>query len=224
MQVVSGPIGKERVHYEAPAANRLPQEMDRFLEWFNAPHPAPTVDPVLRTALAHLWFVTIHPLEDGNGRIARAISDMILARFEGERQRFVSMSAQIHRERGDYYSTIERTQKGDLDITPWMSWFIGCFDRALQRADSVIERVLAKARFWDSLAHTPINERQRKVLNLLLDGFQGKLTTEKWAKITKTSHDTALRDIQGLLAHGVLTKDAAGGRSTSYSLVEARPG
>jgi Fic family protein len=217
MQVVSGPIGRERVHYEAPAFDRLDAEMDAFLTWFNA---APTTDPVLKAAVAHLWFVTIHPFDDGNGRIARAIADMALARSEGSSQRFYSMSAQIRLERADYYAILERTQKGDLDITAWLDWFLTCLDRAFDGAEATLGAVLRKARFWEGLAGQTLSERQTKVVNRLLDGFEGKLTTSKWAALTKTSTDTALRDITDLVDRGVLAKDEGGGRSTSYSLVK----
>lgn len=216
MQVVSGPIGKEKVHYEAPAAPLLEREMTRFIEWTDA--PAKT-DLVLRSALAHLWFVTIHPFDDGNGRIARAIADWLLARSENSGHRFYSMSAQIRQERSDYYDILEKTQKGTLDVTPWMQWFLSCLSRAFERTDATLVNVLRKARFWDQVATATINERQRQMLNKLLEGFAGKLTSTKWAGITKSSHDTALRDIHSLLEQGILTKDAAGGRSTSYSLV-----
>jgi Fic family protein len=215
MQVVSGPIGREKVHYEAPMAARLDGEMTAFVEWFNGDAP---LDPVLKAAIAHLWFVTIHPFEDGNGRIARAIADMMLARSERSPQRFYSMSAQIRLERKDYYAILERTQKGDLDITAWLQWFLGCLDRAFDSTEDILANVLRKARFWEAMAGQPLNERQRKVVNRLLDGFEGKLTSSKWAVLTKTSPDTALRDINDLVGRGVLVKDEAGGRSTSYSL------
>ncbi|MBD3772330.1 MAG: Fic family protein [Rhodobacteraceae bacterium] len=215
MQVVSGPIGRERVHYEAPASERLDADMSRFLDWFETAAP----DPVLKAGIAHLWFVTIHPFDDGNGRIARAIADLALARAEGSAQRFYSMSAQIRTERKAYYDMLERAQKGDLDITPWLLWFIGCLDRAFDGAETILASVMRKARFWESVAGQPLNERQRKVVNRLLDGFEGKLTNAKWAAITKASSDTALRDINDLLRRGILEKEPAGGRSTSYSLV-----
>jgi Fic family protein len=215
MQVVSGPIGREKVHYEAPAAAQLEGEMAAFVEWFNGDAP---LDPVLKAAVAHLWFATIHPFEDGNGRIARAIADMMLARSEGSPQRFYSMSAQIRLERKDYYAILERTQKRDLDITAWLQWFLGCLDRAFDGAEEILANVLRKAHFWQAMAGQPLNERQRKVVDRLLDGFEGKLTSKKWAVLTKTSPDTALRDINDLVARGVLVKDEAGGRSTSYSL------
>jgi Fic family protein len=215
MQVVSGPIGRERVHYEAPASERLDADMSRFLDWFETAAP----DPVLKAGVAHLWFVTIHPFDDGNGRIARAIADLALARAEGSAQRFYSMSAQIRTERRAYYDMLERAQKGDLDITPWLLWFIGCLDRAFDGAETILASVMRKARFWESVAGQPLNERQRKVINRLLDGFEGKLTNAKWAALTKASSDTALRDINDLMQRGILVKDPAGGRSTSYSLV-----
>lgn len=218
MQVVSGPIGREQVHYEAPAAERLPAEMSAFLAWFNGDAP---LDPVLKAAIAHLWFVTIHPFDDGNGRIARAIADMALARSEGSRQRFYSMSSQIRHERKDYYDMLERTQKGDVDITTWLVWFLGCLNRAFEGAETILASVMRKARFWEALTGQPLNDRQRQVVNRLLDGFEGKLTSSKWAKLTKTSPDTALRDINELLARGILVKDEGGGRSTSYSLAGA---
>ncbi len=217
MRVVSGPIGKERVHYQAPAADQLPVEMAKFVGWFNAPD---TIDPVLKAALAHLWFVTVHPFEDGNGRIARAIADLALARSERSPKRFYSMSAQIQSERSDYYEILERTQKGTLEITPWMRWFLGCLDRAFDGAEVTLASVLRKARFWEAHAGASFNDRQRKVVNRLLDGFEGKLTSSKWAKLTKRSQDTANRDINDLVHRGILAKDAAGGRSTSYSLTE----
>lgn len=223
MQVVSGPFGREKVHFEAPPASRVAGEMAAFLEWFDSPD---TLDPVLRAAIAHLWFVTIHPFEDGNGRIARAIGDMALARSEGSDQRFYSLSSQIRQDRKGYYEILERTQKGDLDITPWLLWFLACLDRALDDSAGILEDVLRKAAFWQALAGEPLGERQRKVLNRLLDGFDGKLTSSKWARLTKTSPDTALRDITDLVARGILVRDPGGGRSTSYSLVlpDALPG
>jgi Fic family protein len=217
MQVVSGPISKERVHFEAPEAKRLAREMKAFLKWLN--RPAET-DPVLKAALAHLWFVTIHPFDDGNGRIARTIADMALARSEASPKRFYSMSAQIRMERNDYYDILERTQKGTLDVTPWMHWFLGCLNRAFDGAEATLATVLRKARFWEAHAGESFNDRQREVVNRLLDGFEGKLTSSKWAKLAKCSQDTANRDINDLVKRGVLTNDAAGGRSTSYSLSE----
>ena len=217
MQVVSGPIGREVVHFQAPQADRLAHEMQAFLDWFNTDAP---VDPVLKAGLAHLWFVTIHPFDDGNGRIARAIADMALARSEGSAQRFYSMSAQIRLERTAYYDRLERTQAGGLDVTPWLSWFLACLDRAFAPAEATLEAVLRKARFWERLAGAPLHPRQRAMLERLLDGFVGKLTTSKWAALTKCSQDTALRDVEALVARGILVRDKAGGRSTSYSLVE----
>jgi Fic family protein len=218
MQVVSGPIGREHIHYEAPKAALLPDEMKAFVDWFNA---AQDTDPVLKAAIAHLWFVTIHPFEDGNGRIARAIADMALARSENSPQRFYSMSAQIRQERNVYYDILEATQKGDLDITEWLAWFLDCLDRAFDRADIILASVLRKARFWKKHASQKFNDRQRAMIERLFEGFEGKLTSSKWAQLTKSSQDTALRDIDDLVAKGVLAKDAAGGRSTSYSLVDA---
>jgi Fic family protein len=215
MQVVSGAEGRQRVHYQAPAAPRLKKEMKAFLKWFNAGNG---LDPVLKAALAHLWFVTIHPFDDGNGRIARAITDMALARSENCAQRFYSMSAQIRQERSAYYDILESTQKGNLDITPWFAWFLDCLDRALKGADSISARVLKKDAFWKAHAGAQLNARQVKVLNRLFDGFEGKLTSSKWAKLAKCSQDTASRDIGDLISRGILVKDAAGGRSTSYSL------
>jgi Fic family protein len=217
MQVVSGPIGRERVHYEAPVAGRLRSEMRAFLKWFNA---GAAIDPVLKAAVAHLWFVTVHPFEDGNGRIARAIADMALARSEESPRRFYSMSAQIRAERKGYYDILESTQKGDLDITAWLQWFLACLDRAFDGADVTLASVLRKARFWETYTHEKLNDRQRKVLNRVLDGFEGNLTNAKWAALTKSSSDTALRDIEDLVKRGILVKDAGGGRSTSYSLAE----
>jgi Fic family protein len=217
MQVVSGPTGHERVHYEAPAAAQLNEEMKVFLDWFNA---APSIDPVLKAGVAHLWFVTIHPFDDGNGRIARAIADMALARSEDSSQRFYSMSAQIQQERNAYYDMLEATQKGALEITPWLKWFLGCLDRAFDRAGNELANVFRKARFWEKHAGAPINDRQRDMLNRLLNGFEGILTSSKWAALAACSQDTALRDIEGLVQQGILIRDAGGGRSTSYSLVE----
>ncbi|GJL83140.1 MAG: cell division protein Fic [marine bacterium B5-7] len=216
MQVVSGPIGREQVHYEAPPAKRLPDEMAKFLQWFEQPGD---MDPLLIAGLAHLWFVTIHPFDDGNGRIARAIADMALARTEKTGQRFYSMSAQIRSEHKDYYNTLEWTQKGDLDVTRWQSWFLNCLQRAIDGALETLKIVLNKAHFWECFATEALNERQIKVLNRLLGGFKGKLTTSKWAKIAKCSQDTAYRDILDLIERGALQKDPGGGRSTSYSLV-----
>ena len=218
MQVVSGPAGRERAHFEAPVASRLDHEMRTFLDWFNGEREP--VDPVLKAGIAHLWFVTIHPFEDGNGRIARAIADQQLTRSEDNPQRFYSMSAQIRQERNAYYDILEATQKGGLDITPWLEWFLGCLDRAFDGAETILATVLKKARFWEKHAGASLHNRQRTVINKLLDGFEGKLTTSRWATLTKSSQDTALRDIDDLIQRGILTKDAGGGRSTSYSLAE----
>jgi Fic family protein len=215
MQVVSGPVGRERVHFEAPAASRLRREMAAFLDWFNGREPG---DWVLKAALAHLWFVTVHPFDDGNGRIARAIADLALARSEGTPQRFYSMSAQIRTERKAYYAMLETTQKGSLDITRWLEWFLIALTRAFDGAEAILASVLRKGGFWEQHAGASFNERQRSMINRLFDGFDGKLTSSKWAKLTKCSQDTALRDIDDLVRRAVLKKDAAGGRSTSYSL------
>ena len=215
MQVISGPIGRERIHYEAPAAGRIDEEIEAFLDWFNT---GSDIDGVLKAALAHLWFVTIHPFDDGNGRVARAITDMALARSESSPQRFYSMSSQIRAERSGYYRVLERTQKGTTDVSEWMGWFLACLGRAIDRAETTLAAVLTKARFWQHVGAVPLNDRQRRVLNRLLDGFDGKLTTSKWAKIAKCSQDTALRDIIGLVNHGILARSPAGGRSTSYHL------
>jgi Fic family protein len=215
MQVVSGPVGRERVHFEAPAADRLEHEMRRFLEWFNS---NTSTEPVLKAALAHLWFVTVHPFDDGNGRIARAIADMALARSEGSTRRFYSMSGQILVERGEYYRILEQTQRGTMDVTAWMEWFLACLTRAIASAQTALSTATDTARYWEKLREVPLNERQRLVIERLLGGFEGKLTTSKWAALTKTSPDTALRDIQQLLERGILVRNPAGGRSTSYSL------
>ena len=215
MQVVSGPMGKERVHLEAPKAGLLDREMKSFLDWFEGDKP---IDQVLAAGLAHLWFVTIHPFDDGNGRIARSIADMALARSEHSPQRFYSMSAQIRQERNDYYDILERTQKGTMDVTPWMEWFLGCLGRAIDGAQVTLSTVLEKARFWDRIKNVQLNDRQRLVINRLLDGFEGKLTTSKYAKVAKCSQDTAHRDILALVDKGVLVRNPEGGRSTSYSL------
>ncbi len=217
MQVVSGPIGKEHVHFEAPAASRLTREMPVFIDWFNMP---PDTDEVLKAGLAHLWFVTIHPFDDGNGRIARAIADMILARSENSSQRFYSMSEQIRKERNSYYDILERTQKGTMDVTPWLIWFLSCLDRAVENAQNILAAVLAKARFWEHIREISLNERQTHILNRLLEGFEGKLTTSKYSKLAKCSQDTALRDVSFLVEQGILIRNSAGGRSTSYSLPE----
>ena len=217
MQVVSGPIGKESVHFVAPAAARLEPEMAAFLDWFNRPAD---IDEVLKAALSHLWFVTIHPFDDGNGRIVRAIADMALARSENSSQRFYSMSTQIRQERDAYYDILEQTQKDGLDVTPWMEWFLGCLGRAIDGADTILGAVLIKARFWERVRGVPLNERQTLVINRLLDGFEGKLTTSKYARLTKSSQDTALRDIIPLVERGILIRSSEGGRSTSYELAK----
>lgn len=217
MQVVSGPIGHEKVHFEAPKAKRLEAEMAKFIRWANKKSD---LDPVLRAALAHLWFVTIHPFDDGNGRIARAIADWALAQSENSSQRFYSMSSQIRLERNDYYDILKDTQRGTLDVTEWMEWFLGCLDRAIAGTESSLAGVFRKAKFWENATEKSINDRQRQILNKLLDGFEGKLTSTKWAKLAKCSQDTAQRDIQALIDQKILIKDAAGGRSTSYSLAD----
>jgi len=219
MLVVSGPIGKERVHFVAPPVERVNAEIEAFLGWFSR---ASGSDPVLTSALAHLWLVTIHPFDDGNGRIARAVADMVLARSERSTQRFYSMSSQIRRERNDYYEILERTQKGTLDVTAWLEWFLGCFSRALSNSQNILQGTLNKARFWEANATQRINERQRNVINRLFDGFEGKLTSGKWAKMNRCSQDTAHRDITDLVERGILKREPGGGRSTSYSLVTIR--
>ena len=243
MQVVSGPIGRQRVHFEAPPADRLEAETSRFLDWLNSASSEP---PLLKAGLGHLWFVTLHPFDDGNGRIARAIGDLLLARADGSPQRFYSLSAQIQRERKAYYDILERTQKNlpganfraspaggghtdvpdnrSMDVTEWLAWFLDTLHRAVDQAQHTLDAVLTKARFWQRWATTPLNERQVKLLNRLLDGFEGKLTSSKWAAIAKCSPDTALRDINDLLTRGVLRKSDAGGRSTSYVLDDAPTG
>lgn len=215
IQVVSGAYGRQKVHFEAPAAAVLPAETALFLDWFNADAAMP---PLIKAGLAHLWLVTLHPFDDGNGRIARAVGDMALARCEQSPQRFYSLSAQIQRERSDYYNQLERTQKGTLDVTPWLQWFLGCLLRAVQGAGTTVDHVLVKARFWQRWAGTAMNERQIKLANRLLDGFEGKLTSSKWAAMAKCSADTALRDINELVQTGALRKSESGGRSTSYEL------
>jgi Fic family protein len=216
MQVVSGAMGKEIVHFQAPGSDVVEKEMICFIDWFNNSE----IDLVIKAAIAHLWFVTIHPFEDGNGRMTRALTDMLLARSDKSNQRFYSMSAQIRLERKQYYEILEITQKGNLDITGWIIWFLNCLIKALKSTDSVLTRVLFKAEFWQKHFDTAINDRQRKLLNKLLDGFDGKLTSSKWAKIAKSSKDTAVRDINDLIDKGILQKEAAGGRSTSYGLAE----
>jgi len=215
IQVVSGALGKEKVHFQAPDSILVEKEMNQFLDWFNNNLK---IDLVIKAAIAHLWFVTIHPFEDGNGRIARALTDMLLAQSDKSNQRFYSMSAQIRTERKEYYELLEKTQKGNLDITKWIQWFLNCLIHALKSTDSLLVRVLFKADFWTKHSGVLINERQKKLLNKLLDGFDGKLTSSKWAKIAKCSKDTAIRDINDLIDKNILQKEAAGGRSTNYEL------
>lgn len=215
VQVVSGRLDKEIVHFEGPEAKRVPKEMSLFLSWIGEDED---MDFVLKAALAHLWFVTIHPFDDGNGRIGRAIADLMLARCENSSHRFYSLSAQIQAERKRYYSILEHTQKGTLDVTEWLEWFMRCLMRSIQKALGTLDVILRKAQIWETLANVPINERQRKVINRMLDGFDGKLTTSKWAKIAKCSQDTAYRDILDLVERGILVKSEEGGRNTSYSL------
>jgi Fic family protein len=217
MQVVSGGIGNERVHFQAPPADRMEAEMKRFLQWFEE---ETGIDPVLKAGVAHFWFVTIHPFEDGNGRIGRAIMDMALARAERVPERFYSMSAQIEAERKEYYHRLEWGQRGDTNITEWLRWFLECLGRAITGAEEGLAHVLRKARIWERINEAPVNERQREVINRLLGGFQGKLTSSKYARLAKCSPDTALRDIKALVDRGVLVQDEAGGRSTSYRLAE----
>jgi Fic family protein len=216
VQVVSGRMGDETVHFEAPPAEKVDHEINQFLNWLNNED---TIDLVLKAAIAHLWFVTIHPFADGNGRIGRAIADLILARSEKSSYRFYSLSSQIQKERKSYYTILEQTQKGNLDITSWIDWFFSCLGRAIQHASSTLETVIQKTQFWESLREVSLNDRQRKIINRILDGFEGKLTSSKWAKITKCSQDTAYRDILNLLELGILIKNPKTGRSTSYSLV-----
>ncbi|GKT26709.1 Fic family protein [Acidovorax sp. SUPP3334] len=218
MQVVSGPVGREKVHYEAPPASMLPVETTAFLQWFNT---APTGDALIHAGLAHLWLVTLHPFDGGNGRISRAVGDMALARAEGSAQRFYSLSAQVQRERKAYYDQLETTQRGPLDVTPWLEWFLGCLLRSVQGADGLLAGVLGKAQFWQRWAGTPMNARQALVLNRALDGMEGKLTNAKWAAIAKCSSDTALRDINDLAVKGVLARVEGGGRNTAYVLVSS---
>ncbi len=215
MQVVSGGLGKENVHYEAPKAERLEEEMNTFIDWFNADTE---LDPILKASIAHLYFVTIHPFDDGNGRIARAIGDMQLSKADGVNQRFYSMSAEIRKQRKSYYTILEQTQKGGRDITEWIVWFLECLKQAILASNTIIDKVIQKHQFWANNAGAISNERQEKMLNKLMDGFKGNLTTSKWAKMTKTSQDTALRDITDLVNKGILEKANSGGRSTHYLL------
>lgn len=217
MQVVSGPLGQEPVHYQAVPASRIDEEMSKFLDWFENPRE---MHPLLTAGLAHLWFLSIHPFEDGNGRIARAITDMALSRSEKFMQRYYSMSSQICAERKAYYRILEMTQRGSVDVTDWMSWFLDCLLRSIKRSDTTLNTVLKKAQFWARFAQESLNSRQIKVMNRVLDGFSGKLTSTKWAKLAKCSQDTATRDINDLIERGGLKRDQAGGRSTSYSLAE----
>lgn len=217
MQVVSGPMGKEKVHYQAPSADRVPAEMERFIDWVNNNED---IDCVLKAAIAHLWFVSIHPFDDGNGRITRALTDMLLARSEKCSKRFYSMSAEIKVLQKEYYDVLERTQHGDGEITEWLLWFLGCFEQALDSTQGTLSSVMRKADFWDHHRDVTFNERQRKLLNMQFDGFFGKLTSSKWAKIAKCSSDTALNDINDLITKGILKKSDEGGRSTNYVLVD----
>lgn len=221
MQVVSGAMGKEKVHFQAPDSSLLENEMKLFLEWCNMDTGT---DLVIKAAIAHLWIVTIHPFDDGNGRITRALTDMLLAQSDNSTQRFYSMSAQIRLERKQYYEILEKTQKGNLEITEWIKWFLNCLINALKSTDFVLTRVLFKADFWSRHSKTLINERQKKLLNKILDGFDGKLTSSKWAKIAKCSKDTAIRDINDLIKKDILQKESAGGRSTNYELKEMPTG
>jgi len=217
MQVVSGPIGRQRVHYEAPPADRLEHELAQFLRWVNDPSVEPSL---INAGIGHLWLVTLHPFDDGNGRIARAMGDLLLTRADGSPQRFYSLSGQIQRDRKAYYAILARTQKGRGDLTGWLAWFLDILLRAVGQAHHSLDAVLAKARFWQRIAGVPLNARQVNLLNRLVDGFDGKLTTSKWAAMARCSADTALRDITGLLDQGILRKSAAGGRSTGYDLAE----
>lgn len=219
MQVVSGAMGRERVHFEAPSAERIPDEVGAFLKWLNEEK---NIDSVLKAGIAHLWFVTIHPFEDGNGRITRALTDMLLTRSDGVAQRFYSMSAQIRLQRKEYYQILENTQRGGLDITEWLEWFLDCLMNALKASAQIIGKVMTKHHFWLTHGEKALNDRQRIMLNKLLDGFTGKLTTKKWSKIMKCSHDTALRDIKSLIELRILKREQSGGRSTSYELVEVK--
>lgn len=217
MQVVSGPMGREKIHFEAPPAVKLNKEMKQFLSWLESDQK---IDPALKTGIAHLWFVTIHPFEDGNGRIARAIADMMLARADGVKDRFYSMSARIEAERKSYYAELERQQRNDTDITPWLTWFLECLERAIDGADEILADVLYKAEFWRFVNKQPVNERQRLILNKMLGDFKGHLNTSKYAKLAKCSNDTALRDIRDLVNRSVLIQNPSGGRSTSYRLAK----
>ena len=217
MQVVSGPMGKEKVHYQAPSPKMVRQEMEKFLDWFNR---ETRIDPVLKAAIAHFWFIIIHPFDDGNGRIARAISDMMLARSENSSQRFYSLSNQILIEKKIYYEILQKVQHSSGDISKWLDWFLNCLYRTLNSTDESSKKFHYKAEFWDKHRETILNSRQRLMLNKLLDGIDGKLKTSKWAKITKCSADTALRDIKDLMDKGILKQEESGGRSTNYELIE----
>lgn len=215
MQVISGPMGRERVHYEAPKPEKVKEEMAEFINWFNEES---VVDPVIKAAIAHLWFVSIHPFDDGNGRITRALTDMLLARSENCSRRFYSMSSEIKLVQKEYYDVLERTQRGDGDITEWIVWFLRCLEKAIDSTEHILSSALDKSRFWDRYRDIDLNERQRKLINMLFGDFFGKLTSSKWAKIAKCSNDTALNDIKDLVAKGILVKNEEGGRSTNYSL------
>jgi len=217
MQVVSGAMGKERVHFQAPHSDLVPDEMEAFLLWFNTDH-GNKLDLVMKAAVAHLWFLTVHPFEDGNGRMARALSDMLLARSDKSTQQFYSLSAQLRKERNAYYRLLEKMQKGDMEITEWIYWFLSCFKKALESTGGILKNTLQKSEFWKVHAQTLFNARQLKMLNLLHDSFEGNLTSSKWAKMCKCSSDTALRDLNDLLAKEVLVKDESGGRSSNYLL------
>lgn len=219
MQVVSGAMGEERVHFQAPDSKRIESEMMSFIDWFNLNE---SLDLVIKAGVAHLWFLTIHPFDDGNGRLARALADMLLAKADGSSQRFYSMSAQIRQERKGYYDILEKTQHGNLDITDWLKWFLNCLLNALNSTETILAKVLFKAQFWNKHSTIALSDRQRLMINKLLDDFIGKLTTSKWAKIAKCSADTALRDIQDLITKGILSKELSGGRSTNYELIDKR--
>lgn len=219
MQVISGAMGKEKVHFQAPSSNEIKKEMDLLFKWINNEN---NIDPVLKAGIAHFWFITIHPFEDGNGRIARAITDLLLTRADGVTQRYYSMSAQIQKERNSYYNILETSQKGTLDITNWLGWFLNCLTNSLASSHEILSKVLFKHKFWNKYAKETLNSRQILMLNKILDGFKGNVTSGKWAKITKCSTDTALRDIQGLITKNILRKELAGGRSTNYELEEIK--
>ncbi len=216
MQVVSGVIGKEKIHFQAPNASVIDSEMNQFLFWLNA---KPSIDPVLKAGIAHFWFISIHPFDDGNGRIARAITDRQLTQSDGTPQRFYSMSAQIQKQRESYYNILEKTQKGNMDITPWLTWFLNCLQSAIKLSNQALESTINKHKFWNKNASKINNERQKFILSILLDGFQGKINTSKWAKLTHCSTDTALRDIQDLVKKGIMVRKDKGGRSTAYEII-----